>query len=53
LCGQAPSDDPRFARLLVEAGIDSVSVSPDAFLAAKREVAAAEADLAESHAPRP
>lgn len=42
-CGQAPSDDPRFVRELVEAGIDSVSVSPDAFLAARREVAAAEA----------
>jgi len=42
-CGQAPSDDPRFVRELVDAGIDSVSVSPDAFLAARREVAAAEA----------
>ncbi len=42
-CGQAPSDDPRFARALVEAGIDSVSVSPDGFLGAKREIAAAEA----------
>ena len=45
-CGQAPSDDPEFARLLVEAGIDSVSVSPDGFVAARREVAAAEAALA-------
>jgi pyruvate,water dikinase len=47
-CGQAPSDDAAFARLLVEAGIDSISVSPDAFLAAKREVAAAEAALGAS-----
>lgn len=44
-CGQAPSDDPGFTRVLVEAGIDSISVSPDGFLAAKREVAAAEAAL--------
>jgi pyruvate,water dikinase len=44
-CGQAPSDDPRFVRELVDAGIDSVSVSPDGYLAARREVAAAEALL--------
>jgi pyruvate,water dikinase len=30
-CGQAPSNDPAFARLLVEAGIDSISVVPDSF----------------------
>jgi pyruvate,water dikinase len=30
LCGQAPSDDPDFAAFLVEIGIDSISVSPDA-----------------------
>ncbi len=29
LCGQAPSDYPEFARFLVEAGIDSVSLAPD------------------------
>jgi len=29
LCGQAPSDDPTFADVLVEAGIDSISVNPD------------------------
>jgi pyruvate,water dikinase len=43
LCGQAPSDRPEFARFLVEAGIDSMSVSPDTFLRVKRHVAAAEA----------
>ncbi len=43
LCGQAPSDDPGFARFLVEAGIDSISVTPDTFIKVKREVAAAEA----------
>lgn len=43
LCGQAPSNDPAFARLLVEAGIDTISVTPDSFLAVKSHVAAAEA----------
>jgi pyruvate, water dikinase len=43
LCGQAPSDHPDFAELLVEHGIDSISVGPDSFLAVKRHVAAAEA----------
>lgn len=42
LCGQAPSDNPAFAAFLVEAGIHSVSVSPDSFVAVKRAVAAAE-----------
>ncbi|HET6884790.1 MAG TPA: phosphoenolpyruvate synthase [Rubrobacteraceae bacterium] len=30
ICGQAPSDYPDFAAFLVERGIDSVSLSPDA-----------------------
>ncbi len=42
LCGQAPSNDPEFARLLVAAGIDSISVTPDSFLTVKAHVAAAE-----------
>ena len=42
LCGQAPSDHPEFAAFLVECGIDSISVSPDSFIAVKRTVAAAE-----------
>ncbi len=46
LCGQAPSNDPDFARLLVASGIDSVSVTPDSFFAVKQNVAAAEAALA-------
>lgn len=29
LCGQAPSDYPKFARFLVEQGIDSISLAPD------------------------
>jgi pyruvate,water dikinase len=32
LCGQAPSDDPEFARFLLDQGIDSISVNPDAVL---------------------
>jgi pyruvate, water dikinase len=42
LCGQAPSDRPDYARFLVEAGIDSISVTPDSFLAVKANVGAAE-----------
>ncbi len=45
LCGQAPSDHPEFAEFLVDCGIDSISVSPDSFLAVKQKVAAAEARL--------
>ena len=32
ICGQAPSDYPEFARFLVEAGIDSMSLNPDSVL---------------------
>ncbi|HEY8943653.1 MAG TPA: phosphoenolpyruvate synthase [Polyangiaceae bacterium] len=31
LCGQAPSDHPEFARFLADSGIDSISVTSDAF----------------------
>ncbi|MBM1220948.1 phosphoenolpyruvate synthase [Ponticoccus sp. SC2-23] len=44
LCGQAPSNYPEFARVLVDAGIDSISVTPDSFLNVKNHVAAAESD---------
>ena len=43
ICGQAPSSYPEFARFLVAHGIDSISVTPDSFLAVKRAVARAEA----------
>ena len=46
LCGQAPSDHPEFAEFLVRCGIDSMSVSPDSFIAVKEHVAAAEKDRA-------
>ena len=42
LCGQEPSDHPEFAGFLVECGIDSISVSPDSFVAVRKHVAAAE-----------
>lgn len=42
LCGQAPSDHPEFAAFLVEEGIDSISVTPDSFVAVKQAVARAE-----------
>ena len=45
LCGQAPSDHPEFAEFLVSCGIDSISVSPDSFLAVKHKVAEAEARM--------
>ncbi len=32
ICGQAPSDHPEFAQFLVENGIDSISLNPDAVL---------------------
>jgi pyruvate,water dikinase len=32
LCGQAPSDYPEMAQFLVELGIDSMSLNPDAVL---------------------
>ena len=45
ICGQAPSDFPDFARFLVEEGIDSISLNPDALIATRLEVARIEASL--------
>lgn len=45
ICGQAPSDYPDFAAFLVECGIDSISVNPDAVLRTREVVAQAEAQL--------
>ncbi|MFA4946629.1 MAG: phosphoenolpyruvate synthase [Candidatus Micrarchaeia archaeon] len=42
LCGQAPSNYPDFAEMLVEAGIDSISVNPDVIEKTRRVVASAE-----------
>jgi pyruvate,water dikinase len=46
ICGQAPSDHPDFAEMLVHAGIDSISLNPDSVLAVRARVAACEARLA-------
>jgi pyruvate,water dikinase len=51
LCGQAPSDHPEFAEFLVDCGIDSMSVSPDSFLAVKERVAVREATAPRARAP--
>jgi len=42
ICGQAPSDYPEFTRFLVERGIDSISLNPDALLRGLETVLAAE-----------
>ena len=36
ICGQAPSNNPEFARMLVREEIDSIGVTPDRFLATYR-----------------
>ncbi|MEZ4379828.1 MAG: phosphoenolpyruvate synthase [Nannocystaceae bacterium] len=43
ICGQAPSDHPEFAELLVDAGIDSISLNPDSVLGVRQRVAQLEA----------
>ena len=42
ICGQAPSDHPELAELLVAAGIDSISVTPDSVLDVLEHVSRAE-----------
>lgn len=45
LCGQAPSDNPEFAAFLVDNGIDSISLTPDAVMRAIQIVADAEKNV--------
>ena len=45
ICGQAPSDCPEFAAFLVEKGIDSISLNPDALLRTLEAVVEAEKRL--------
>ena len=42
LCGQAPSDQPEFARFLVNCGIDSISFNADALIRGIQNIQAAE-----------
>ena len=44
-CGQAPSDRPDIARFLVEHGIDSISLNPDAVIATTLAILDIEAEL--------
>ena len=45
ICGQAPSDHPDFAALLVRAGIDSISLNPDSVIRVIRRVAQVEREM--------
>ena len=42
ICGEAPSNYPEFAEFLVEAGIDSISLSPDSVIGTLQRIAAIE-----------
>lgn len=46
ICGQAPSDYPEFASMLVKMGIDSISLNPDSVLKTARLVAELEQAVA-------
>jgi pyruvate,water dikinase len=50
ICGQAPSDHPEFAELLVRLGIDSISLNPDTVLLGTRRILAAEQAVARAPA---
>lgn len=50
ICGQAPSVHPEYAELLVNAGIDAISVNIDAVDRARHLIASAEQRLLLSHA---
>ena len=45
ICGQAPSVHPEYAEFLVGAGIDSISVNPDAIERTRHNMAVAEKRL--------
>jgi pyruvate, water dikinase len=45
ICGQGPSDHSDFAQFLVEAGIDSISVTPDSVIKTMKAIAAIERKL--------
>lgn len=45
ICGQGPSDHPDFAEMLVRAGIDSISLNPDAVIGVRERIAELERRL--------
>jgi pyruvate,water dikinase len=45
ICGQAPSDFPDFAQMLVECGIDSISLNPDTVIKTTMAIAEKEKEL--------
>ena len=45
ICGDAPSTYPEFAQFLVECGIDSISLSPDAVIKTTLSIAEKEKEL--------
>ncbi len=45
ICGQGPSDYPDFAQFLVEQGIDTISINPDAVLKTTKAIAEIEKKL--------
>lgn len=45
ICGQAPSDYPEFAEMLVREGIDSISLNPDTVVSTRERIAAVEKTL--------
>jgi pyruvate,water dikinase len=51
ICGQAPSDYPEFARFLVEEGIDSISLNPDAVVHTRLAIASLEGTSPADPAP--
>jgi pyruvate,water dikinase len=51
ICGQAPSDYPEFVRFLVERGITSISLNPDAIVRGLETIAAAEREVGGQDAP--
>jgi pyruvate,water dikinase len=55
ICGQAPSDYPEFTRFLVERGITSISLNPDALVRGLEAIAEAEkaATIAAQRVPAP
>jgi pyruvate,water dikinase len=48
ICGEAPSNDPKFAGFLVECGIDSMSLNSDSFVRTLMSVSAAESRTVEA-----